>query len=358
LKINTCRSQGSAFAFDIESAAALIARTQYKNGEIPWSDGQKTDPWDHVEAAMGLCVGGYLNEARRAYQWLARMQLPDGSWFAAYQKSIPLDRTKDVNFCTYIAVGLFHYYLITCDRDFVAHIWPTIVSAIDFCVSMQAPGGEIYWAQSPDGKTDRVALLTGCCAIFMSLKCALALAALLQEDFPEWRRALNKLEIAIRFKPHLFDPAKARFSMDWFYPVLSGALTKFRAQQRIDQLWEKFIVWGYGVKCVSDKPWITIAETSELAIALAAMGNLQKAETVFKWILDKKYEDGSYWCGYTCPDLTIWPEDKITWTNAAVLLAADAIHHLTPAGCLFYHRFWEQPDFHSATGRKIFWHSR
>ena len=53
---------------DIDSAAAMIARAQLESGEIPWCGGAKTDPWDHVEAAMGLCVGGYHRAARRAFR--------------------------------------------------------------------------------------------------------------------------------------------------------------------------------------------------------------------------------------------------------------------------------------------------
>ena len=37
----------------------------------------------------------------------------------------------------------------------------------------------------------------------------------------------------------------------------------------------------------------------------------------------------------------IIPEEKITWTNAVVLMAADALYGLTPAANLFDHRFWE-----------------
>jgi len=43
---------------DIDFAAAMIVKAQKETGEIPWSKGFKTDPWDHVEAAMGLCIGG------------------------------------------------------------------------------------------------------------------------------------------------------------------------------------------------------------------------------------------------------------------------------------------------------------
>jgi hypothetical protein len=41
--------------------------------------------------------------------------------------------------------------------------------------------------------------------------------------------------------------------------------------------------------------------------------------------------------------MTVWPEEKITWTNAVVLLAADALFDLTPAGRIFNHRFWRSP---------------
>ena len=70
------------------------------------------------------------------------------------------------------------------------------------------------------------------------------------------------------------------------------------------------------------------------------IGNEKLAKIVFAWIQDKIFEDGSYWCGYTFPDMVIWPEEKITWTNAVVLIAADAIYNLTPAGRLFNHEHW------------------
>ncbi|HQP32161.1 MAG TPA: phenyltransferase domain-containing protein, partial [Deltaproteobacteria bacterium] len=97
---------------DIETLAASIARTQSASGEIPWHDGGKTDPWDHVEAAMGLAVAGYTAEARKAYEWLAGMQLEGGGWYSSYRAGVPEDRTQESNMSSYIAVGVFHYYLI------------------------------------------------------------------------------------------------------------------------------------------------------------------------------------------------------------------------------------------------------
>jgi hypothetical protein len=327
-------------SIDIREVASLIANTQRPDGEIPWCQGQKTDPWDHVECAMGLTVGGYLNEARRAFEWLAAMQLEDGSWYTAYRKGVPADKTKDANLSSYVAVGLWHHYLITQDVPFLKEMWPTLSKAVNFALRLQTPNGEIYWAISPEGNIDRMALLTGSSSIYMSVKCALAVARLLGFRVPSWEIALNKLADAIKNKPYLFNMTKSRYSMDWFYPILAGVITGDEAQKRIDKYWKKFVVEDRGVRCVSDKPWVTIAETSELCLALAAMGNLELTRIVFNWICDRRYEDGSYWCGFTCPDLTVWPKDKITWTNAAALIAADAIYNLTPASVLFNHQFW------------------
>jgi hypothetical protein len=314
------------FPVDIDLVAGLIAKTQKQSGEIPWCDGEKTDPWDHVEAAMGLGIGGYLEEARCAYEWLAQIQLNDGSCYTAYLNGVPIDRTRDTNLSSYIAVGVFHYYLITGDLIFLKKMWPTIKSAINFALDLQAPDGEIYWAISPQGEIDSTALLTGSSSVYMSIKCALATAKLLNENMPLWEKGLVKLRHAIVNLPDRFNEEKSRYSS--------------RAQQLIDTFWEKFIIKNKGVRCVSDRPWVTVAETCELSLALSAMGNLYLSETVFSWIQKRTNPDGSYWCGFTCPDMTIWPKDNSTWTNAAVLIAADAIYNITGACRLFNHQFW------------------
>ena len=332
-------------SINIASVAAVIANIQRSSGEIPWSDNLKTDPWDHVEAAMGLAIGGYLTESRLAFDWLARHQLTDGCWYAAYQQGRPTDKTRDANMSAYIAVGVLHHYLISGDIHFLQQMWQSLRAAINFAVRLQAAGGEIYWAISPRGKTDPMALLTGSSSIYMSIKCALVVAKQLGYQMPDWQKALLKLKNAIAYKPQHFNMTKARFAMDWFYPVLTGAVTGPDAQARLEKSWKKFVINGQGVRCVSDQDWITLAETAELCLALAACGNRSLAEIVFNWIVDKRFDDGSYWCGYTYPGMVIWPEEKIAWTNAVILMAADAIYNLTPAGHLFSHRFWETYDF-------------
>jgi hypothetical protein len=325
----------------LQAAAQMIARLQLPNGAVPWCRGGKVDPWDHVESAMGLGIGGYIAQARLAFDWMQANQLPDGSWYSSYMEDIPLDRTRESHFAAYVAVGVFHYYQLTKDDCFLADMWPMVGRAIHFALQMQAPKGEIYWAISPDGRIDQMALLTASSSIFMSIKCALAIAQMLEQSVPAWQNALCRLADAIRCRPHAFNMTKSRFAMDWFYPVLSGAMTGDMARCRIDQFWKKFVMSGHGVRCVSDRPWVTIAETAELVLSLTAMGRRDSAEIVLNWIMDNRFADGTFWCGYTLPDMVVWPEEKLSWTNAAVLIAADALYAITSASELFHHRTWE-----------------
>ena len=223
MNLNAYKKQAEPVV-DVEAITTLIADTQRENGEIPWNPGAKTDPWDHVEAAIGLSIGGRFKEARQAYRWLADKQLMDGSWYSSYINGIPEDRTRESNMSSYLAVGLFHYYLMTGDADFLETMWQPLCGGIAFALSLQTPNGEIYWAISPEEKIDEMALLTGASSIFMSLKCALHIAKILGRFKPDWQSALLKLGDAIRNKTHLFNITKSRFSMDWFYPILSGCI--------------------------------------------------------------------------------------------------------------------------------------
>ncbi len=327
---------------DVAAMADFIAGLQKENGEIPWSCGGKTDPWDHVESAMGLSVAGRSREAERAYKWMSDTQFPDGSWWSATRDGVPEDKTKDSNFSSYIAVGVYHHFLITGDIGFLKRLWPTLEAGVDYAVGLQAATGEIHWAKNSEGIVDPMALLTGSSSVYMSLKCAFAIADVLGKKRTDWNIAMEKLGEAIRHRPNLFNMMKARFSMDWYYPVLCGAVTGDEARRRIDRSWDKFVVPEWGVRCVSDQPWVTTAEASELVLALMAIGERDRAKIVFNWIIDKKYDDGSYWMGVTFPDGVIWPEEKTSWTAAAVLLAHDALYEITPASRLFNHKFWHQ----------------
>ncbi len=326
---------------DLSSLGYFIADLQKETGEIPWHKQGKTDPWDLVESAMGLNICGLHKQAMLAFEWMKQNQNPDGSWYSSYMDGKALDKTLESNMSSYIATGLFHSWLITKDTQFLKTMWQCMKKGIDFALSLQTDRGEIFWAKNPEGKVDPMALLTGSSSIFMSLKCAVTVGLILGKEVNAWKDAFKRLKISIQNKIHVYNISKSRYSMYWFYPVLSGALVKQDAEKRIEKLWDKYVVAKMGVRCVSDRPWITIAETAELVLSLKAMGKKELAEKVFSWIQNCTYEDGTFWCGYTYPDNTIWPEQKISWTNAVVVMAADALYSLTPASNLFSHDSWD-----------------
>lgn len=317
-----------------------ILSVQQPDGSIPWEKGRYADPWDHVEAAMGLSIGGEWDASERAYHWLANTQLKDGSWWAAYKDGeIDNNERRETNFVAYIATGVWHHYLISENQDFLQALWPTVERAINFVLSMQSEHGEIQWAVNPDGSAKQDALVTGCSSIYKSLECAVNIAATLGNNCEEWLMARANLGEALRNKPERFDrswESKARYSMDWFYPVLAGVYAnKQQARQKLKERWDEFVVNDMGCRCVSDEPWVTVAESCELVMALLAAGDHARAVTVYSWLHQWRYEDGSYWTGYQFVMDLLWPDEKPTWTAGAILLAADALTEYTAASNLF-----------------------
>jgi hypothetical protein len=306
---------------EVAETVRSIVDVQLPDGQIPWFPGGRTDPWDHVEAAMALTAGGRFQEARAGYEWLRATQNPDGSWYRGYQDGAVVDPIREANFSAYLAVGLLHQLLSTDDESFVDDMWPTMVKAIGFVLDLQAPDGEIRWARSPDDAIADEALLTGCSSMFHSLRCALELARVRGEPQPDWELAVGTLGHAIIAHPDRFAP-RERFSMDWYYPVLGGALRGPAALERIDAEWDRFVVPGLGIRCVSDRPWVTGAETCELVLALCAVGDDDRAGKLFADMQHLRDPDGSYWTGYVYPDDARWPEERTTWTSGAVVLAS------------------------------------
>ncbi|MGB1139629.1 MAG: prenyltransferase [Halioglobus sp.] len=317
----------------------FILDCQQPSGEIPWFDGGYTDPWDHVESAMGLAIGGETVAARRAYEWLASMQLGDGSWWASYRgEEVDNRQRRETNFVAYFATGVWHQFLVTGEREFLVDMWPAVDRAIGFVLSLQSSHGEIDWAVDTEGNAKGDALVTGCSSIYKSLECAHNIAVTLGHARADWLRSRERLGKALRQKPERFDrtwESKARYSMDWFYPVLTGVFTGADARARIASRWDEFVEKGLGTRCVSDEPWVTVAESCELVMALLAAGDHARAVEVYSWLQQWQAKDGSYWTGYQMVEDLLWPDEKPTWTAGAILLAADALTEHTPASKLF-----------------------
>lgn len=318
---------------------AAIRDLQRDSGEIPWSEGNYADPWDHVEAAMGLSIGGELDAATRAYRWLAERQLSDGSWWAAYRDGEAENRERrESNFVAYIATGVWHHYLISDDTAFLREFWPVVDRAMQFVLSLQSPQGDIDWAVDENGRPKGDALVTGCSSIYKSLECAHNIAVTLGEPRRAWLQARALLGDALRQRPERFDrtwESKSRYSMDWFYPVLAGVYTGHAARERLLGRWNEFVEAGLGCRCVVEEPWVTVAESCELVMALLGAGDHARAVELYSWLHQWRSDSGDYWTGYQFVEDLLWPEERPTWTAGAVLLAADALTRHTPASQLF-----------------------
>jgi hypothetical protein len=318
----------------VRQTVTWIAAQQLDDGALPWSRGEQLDPWDSVEAAMALDVGGEHPRAAAAYRWLAARQRADGSWAAQYRGGAESAPATESNHAGYLAVGSWHTWLTSRDEQLVAQLWPAVRRGLDLVVRMQLAGGAISWALRPDGSPDDTALLTGNSSLFQALRCGIALAALHGETQPDWELAVAELGTALRSRPAAFAD-RSRFSMDWYYPVLGGALTGDAARDHLAAGWHRFVVPGLGIRCVDDHPWVTGAETCELALALAAAGQRDAAVEQVAAMQHLRDDDGSYWTGLVFADDVRWPIERTTWTAAAVVLAADALSEATPASGLF-----------------------
>lgn len=273
---------------------------------------------------MALDACGRSHEAARAYAWLVERQLPDGSWCTTYMHDRPEDRTRDANFCAYVAAGVWLHYLTTSDERFLRDMWRVVEMAVGFVLRLQRADGTISWARDLAGTAWPGALLTSNASILMSLRSALAVATHLGMERPDWELSASSLSDALAQAPGAFEP-KPDFAMDWYYPVLCGRLDAAAARQALADGWDRFVVEGRGSKCVMHRPWVTSAETAELALACCACGMTEEASVLLEWVQHLRWEDGSYWMGATYPDGVRWPRDRTTWSGAAVVLATSLL---------------------------------
>jgi hypothetical protein len=223
---------------------------------------------------------------------------------------------------------------VTGDEDFAARMWPMVRSAIEFAVGLQTARGEIIWRRLADGSPDTYALLTGNASMYQSLGCAIALAERMGEPQPDWELAATQLGHVVACHGDVFAD-KSRFSMDWYYPVLGGPVRGAAAERLLKAGWDTYLVPDMGVRCVSDEPWVTGAETCELAIALEAIGDRETALELFEQIQFLRDPSGAYWTGWQFVNRKHYPHEQSAYTAAAVVLAADALSGSTGAAGIF-----------------------
>lgn len=323
-------------ATDIEQTADAIADWQLPDGMIPWFPGGHADPWNHVEAAMALAVADRVSEAERAYDWLVGLQRSDGSWFQYYKDGAVEQDKFDANVIAYIATGVWHHWLLTGDRGFLETMFPVVDRALGFVFELQQPRGEILWARHADGTPWSFALLTGSASMYHSTRAGLAIARELGLDRERWVDGIERLGTVVREQPDDAFAPKNRWAMDWYYPVLCGAITGEAARARLASRRDAFLMDGLGIRCVSDRPWVTTAETCECALAHLAAGETELAEQLFATTQTLRCDDGHYFTGEVYPEKINFPaNERSTYSAAAVLLTDDALAVRTEAAHLF-----------------------
>lgn len=322
-------------ATDLALTVDHIADVQLPTGMVPWFPGGHADVWNHSEALMALQLGGRRTDAERGFDWLMSTQRDDGAWHQYYLADRVEQDKLDANCVAYVATAVWHHWLLFEDKGFVEALWPTVDAAVGFVLDLQTPRGEILWARHADGTPWSFALLTGSSSICHSLRCAIAVAGVLGHERPEWELSAARLAAVIRDEPDAFAP-KHRWAMDWYYPVLAGVVGGEAGQKRLAERYDAFVMEDKGVRCVSDRPWVTAAETCECMMAHLAVGERERAVELFSAAQTLREPDGRYWTGIVYPDETHFPGgEQSTYTAAAVILGADALAGTSPASALF-----------------------
>ena len=323
----------------LEKIGKYIKSIQLESGAIPSDDNRYHDPWDHIESIMGLNFVKEIDSSKLAFQWLIKNQNPDGSWFAKYNDNLPIEKNKPTHFGPYIAVAALHFYKTFLNKEYLEELWPTIKSAINFSINLQISNGTIPWSIDSDGLIENDYLLTGASSILKSIECAIAIAKIIDDfnDIEKWKQSYENLVYAIKNPEKKFDLLKdrKRFSMDWYYPIISGCLNNDKNLSYIDKVFEKFYVKDIGVKCVIEEPWITVAETCEFIVSLVIVGRKKDAEGLLMDVLNISDENGIPYMGWQYEENIFWPKEKPSWTSSALIIAADSVFDLSNASDLF-----------------------
>ena len=318
---------------------AYIKSIQYKSGAIPSNEDGTHDPWDHIESIMGLNIYKDIEASKSAFNWLTHHQNSDGSWYAKYYKRDAIEKNKPTHFSPYIAVAALHFFRIFKDINFLQSIWSSIELAVNFSVELQQDNGTIPWSINNNSQIENDYLLTGCSSILKSIECSIALSKILNktENIEKWKKAHLLLSNAIQDPDGKFDLIKdrKRFSMDWYYPILSGCLKQDEKSYYINKIFKDFYLDGIGIKCVIEEPWVTVAETSEFILALMCAGYDDEAKRLLFDVLNISDEEGIPFMGWQYEQNIFWPEEKPSWTAAALMLSADCVFDYSDASDLF-----------------------
>ena len=142
---------------------------------------------------------------------------------------------------------------------------------------------------------------------------------------------------AIVNRPEAFEP-KDRWAMDWYYPVLSGAMDVSAGKARLADGWATFVMDGLGVALRrATSRGSPRRRRPRRRIAFAAIGDFATATDLLRWTRDAPPRRRFVLDRASCTPTASCSRssEHTSYTAAAVILAADAITGAGPAAHVF-----------------------
>ena len=292
----------------LKPAKDWIILNQLEDGSILWDQRGKCDPWDHCECLIALAIYEEWDAFDKGVDWFFNNINKDGLISPEFKNQQSVYNHFESHHAPYIVLPLMQAMLIKDEESFPKEYSPQINNIFDQLENFKDDDGYYYWAKDKKGLSDN-SLITATMSILLSLTARHERSFSI--DTSKWDQKFDR-----------DGTDRSRFSMDFYYPYLARVKNN---KQEFDKHLEEFYVKGLGVKCVKEEPWVTIAESSECVLAALVNGNVTSAENIFNDILQFQDSAGIFPTGYQYDLKIFWPEEKSTWTNAAVIIAGHAL---------------------------------
>ena len=316
-----------------------IVQNQLLDGSIPWDEKGKCDAWDHSECLISLAIYKEWEAFDKGVDWFFSNLNSQGLIYSEFNNQQPTLLNYQSHHAPYIALPLLQRYLIDKNLDHLNKYLPQLNTIFSSLLDFMDTDGMYYWSKDDNGYADN-SLITASMSIAISVQAYTSIIEILdlaneKSDYDTDLKSKSLKDLKTLLDKSFWSNSeiqwdkfdrdgvdRSRFSMDFYYPYLAGI--KNNKSEFLKSL-ESFYVKGLGVKCVKEEPWVTVAESCECVIAALAHENIQIAEDIFNDIQQFQDSEGIFPTGYQYDLKIFWPEEKSTWTNAAVIIAAHAL---------------------------------
>ena len=306
-----------------------IIENQNNSGAINWDYRGKCDPWDHCECLIALAIYEEWDAFNKGIEWFFNNLNAEGHIASEFINEKVSKSYYESHHAPYIFLPLYQKFLIDSDIDYLVEYKNKIQDIYNATLAFADSEGFLFWAKDEGGYSDN-SLITASCSVHISLKTYEKIAGILDLDSNHKEILLNQEKI----NSNKFDRdgvSRKRFSMDNYYPFLCG----IGNDELISKTLSDFYNDGLGIKCVIEEPWVTFAESSEFIISLVVMNRKEDAKKILEEIMRFQDGRGIFPTGYQYELDILWPDEFSTWTNAAVIIAADCVFGISKKGNVF-----------------------